>query len=28
MDVGMVKHLLRYPRGSDPYVASVERFYF
>jgi hypothetical protein len=26
MDVGMVKRLLRYPRGSDPYVAGVERF--
>jgi hypothetical protein len=26
MDVGMVKHLLRYPRSSDPYVAGVERF--
>jgi hypothetical protein len=26
MDVGMVMHLLHYPRGSDSYVASVERF--
>jgi hypothetical protein len=26
MDVGMVKRLLRYPRGSDPYVVGVERF--
>jgi hypothetical protein len=26
MDVGMVKRLLRYPSGSDPYVAGIERF--
>jgi hypothetical protein len=26
MDVGMVKRLLHYPRGFDPYVAGVERF--
>ena len=26
MDIGLVKRLLRYPKGSDPYIAGVEKF--
>ena len=26
MDIGLVKRLLRYSKGSDPYLAGVEKF--